>query len=627
MLELYRIIQGDTNRATITSNSTDVVFGGVTYVATPVKRSRILSRPNLLQNNVSLQFSVHTQLGLDLLVPVNKNLIHRLVIYRGMDVATLEQVWGGSLIQQGCSGESINLVYGGGGVSIRQLGDRRPFQRRCPFVLYDALTCRATPQTSSGMVTAVNTTNDIFLVSGLSSFEVGYFTGGVLCPSSVYSADNVRNRFISSHNKGGGADQIRISVPVELSVGDEISVLAGCDRTWQTCYSKFNNIVNFGGFPFLPLEDPYVAEVCSDDGVRAPDPTITTPTPEPNGNGNGNGDGNGGVSGANLEDGGAAAVPMSGIYRILIYFDRGQGMSGNIGFPSGDVSKIRMVVRLINSFWDRVRQGCSLGGGSALIRAVQFSCTNIFPSGTAISATYGTNGEDSPTLGTQLGNQIRDGHLNPAIQTEQNYYTLGRDPSGVFRDYRWRYVPLNPIGGIFGYDLEGNLTVNEQSHQSGITHDNRSTAPYLWGQPNPSATTRNIGVYVSSGDDHIPALAATDKEIMIIICGTEIATEAVGDAGMRRTVFQGELSPTPGDIAAYEAAKMSPIIRNTTPYMSPYNIKTYGMSINSSTIASKLTSYVNSGTGVPVIQSSYTEDAQDPGLLYKQVFIDGGGLT
>ena len=270
MLELYKLTQGNTNRATITSSPVDLIYEGVTYKSTSVKRTKIISRPDLLQNKVTLQLSVHEMLGLGLLAEVNNNLAHRLIIYRGEDVSSLEQIWGGALTDQSCSGEIATITYGGGGISLRQLGDRRPFQRRCPFVLYDRLTCRATPQTSNATVSSINTTRDVLEVSGLSTYDVGYFTGGVISPTAVYDSSNAGNRFISSHNKTATGDQLRLSTPINVSVGDSISVLAGCDRTWQTCYGKFNNIINFGGFPYLPLENPYVAEVCSSDGVTSP---------------------------------------------------------------------------------------------------------------------------------------------------------------------------------------------------------------------------------------------------------------------------------------------------------------------------------------------------------------------
>ncbi len=41
----------------------------------------------------------------------------------------------------------------------------------------------------------------------------------------------------------------------ELAPGDQVRIEAGCDRRAETCRVKFNNILNFQGFPGIPGED------------------------------------------------------------------------------------------------------------------------------------------------------------------------------------------------------------------------------------------------------------------------------------------------------------------------------------------------------------------------------------
>jgi hypothetical protein len=36
------------------------------------------------------------------------------------------------------------------------------------------------------------------------------------------------------------------------SNGDTLNAIAGCDKLQATCTSKFSNLVNFAGFPFVP---------------------------------------------------------------------------------------------------------------------------------------------------------------------------------------------------------------------------------------------------------------------------------------------------------------------------------------------------------------------------------------
>ena len=41
-------------------------------------------------------------------------------------------------------------------------------------------------------------------------------------------------------------------LPSTPATGDAFTVAFGCDHTRGTCQGKFNNLVNFRGFPFVP---------------------------------------------------------------------------------------------------------------------------------------------------------------------------------------------------------------------------------------------------------------------------------------------------------------------------------------------------------------------------------------
>ena len=40
-----------------------------------------------------------------------------------------------------------------------------------------------------------------------------------------------------------------------LSPGDRVRIVAGCDKRAATCKKKFQNFINFRGFPHIPGED------------------------------------------------------------------------------------------------------------------------------------------------------------------------------------------------------------------------------------------------------------------------------------------------------------------------------------------------------------------------------------
>ncbi len=51
---------------------------------------------------------------------------------------------------------------------------------------------------------------------------------------------------------------IRGNVENFISVGSEVTLIAGCDRNLSTCIKKFDNAINFRGEPFVPQSSKYV---------------------------------------------------------------------------------------------------------------------------------------------------------------------------------------------------------------------------------------------------------------------------------------------------------------------------------------------------------------------------------
>lgn len=55
------------------------------------------------------------------------------------------------------------------------------------------------------------------------------------------------------------------AVRADIRVGDEVRLVAGCDKRAETCRVKFANLVNFQGFPDMPGDDWLMAVPRSDD--------------------------------------------------------------------------------------------------------------------------------------------------------------------------------------------------------------------------------------------------------------------------------------------------------------------------------------------------------------------------
>lgn len=78
--------------------------------------------------------------------------------------------------------------------------------------------------------------------------------GGVLRPLDYYAFGAVKHvatkqlRMIVSQD----GSVITLNVPfVGANVGDAIDVSSGCDHSLRTCRDKFDNVINFGGHPYI----------------------------------------------------------------------------------------------------------------------------------------------------------------------------------------------------------------------------------------------------------------------------------------------------------------------------------------------------------------------------------------
>ena len=105
----------------------------------------------------------------------------------------------------------------------------------------------------SGSVVAVSATSS-FTASGLDAFDDGWFTAGKL---TFTGGANVGLAVeVKTHRKADAVSfDLWQAMPQPIAAGDAFTVTAGCDKRFTTCHDKFNNVVNFRGFPHIPGND------------------------------------------------------------------------------------------------------------------------------------------------------------------------------------------------------------------------------------------------------------------------------------------------------------------------------------------------------------------------------------
>lgn len=137
----------------------------------------------------------------------------------------------------------------------RPLG--RVYQQPCTAVLGDArcgfetgLAGYATEQEIDGVENS-----RLFRWDSLPGFETGWFSRGTLVVTS--GAGSGLRGTIKRDRFEDGARIVELWEPIRavLASGDRVRLSAGCDRRAETCRSKFDNFVNYQGFPDIPGED------------------------------------------------------------------------------------------------------------------------------------------------------------------------------------------------------------------------------------------------------------------------------------------------------------------------------------------------------------------------------------
>jgi uncharacterized phage protein (TIGR02218 family) len=256
-----------------TDHDTDLVFGGKTYAANSGLTARALQQSTGLSVDNTEAIGALSALGVteaDILAgrfdaaeltgwdvnwaaPDN-----RVLTFRG---TIGEIVRAGGAFQAELRGltEALNQPQG------------RAYQRSCPAILGDGKCRFDLSQQGYSTEVAVESIADNRLLSfaGLDGFEDRWFEKGrlkVLTGAAVGVIGIIKNDRIL---QAGRSVELWQNIGPTLAAGDLIRLEAGCDKRAETCRLKFNNFLNFRGFPDIPGDEwlaSYPVSSQSNDG-------------------------------------------------------------------------------------------------------------------------------------------------------------------------------------------------------------------------------------------------------------------------------------------------------------------------------------------------------------------------
>jgi uncharacterized phage protein (TIGR02218 family) len=161
-------------------------------------------------------------------------------------------VWVGSIAQASQQDDaavvltlqSVMAQFGANGV-------RLGWTRTCPHVLYDTQ-CKADKALYARTLSVVGLSGIAVQVASDGGLPDGWFSGGYL--EWTVGSGTFERRMISAHS---GNVLLLLGTTDGMTLGQEITAYPGCDRLLGTCDAKFDNLLNYGGYPQMPGKSPF----------------------------------------------------------------------------------------------------------------------------------------------------------------------------------------------------------------------------------------------------------------------------------------------------------------------------------------------------------------------------------
>lgn len=255
---LWRVTRADGLVFGFTDHDVDVAYSGVTYkAATGHNPSSIKTTAQLNVDNLEVQAMLSSDTITEADIQAGlwdfAQVLIQVVNYADLTMGSmiLRQGWLGNVK----TGRHNFIAELRGMMQPLQQSIGRVYTAACDVAL-GSTKCGVNLAnfTATGNVTAV-ASGQVFTDTARTENN-SYFDGGLV---TWNSGGNATYKMEVKTSTSNGVITLQQSMPNAIQIGDTYSMSAGCDKQRATCIAKFNNIINFRGFPDVPGQDKMVA--------------------------------------------------------------------------------------------------------------------------------------------------------------------------------------------------------------------------------------------------------------------------------------------------------------------------------------------------------------------------------
>jgi uncharacterized phage protein (TIGR02218 family) len=247
-VELYHLWRDVGEHWYYTDGDVSVVFDANTYVPAILSRSLVKYDTQLEVTAMDIDASYVENPLLEYIAtnPVAIVWVCNMKLHRDQDPLEASVNFVGQIRDVSFKGAAAKVNCVGFEHFLKQTVPRWRYQINCNHRVFDSkcsLDASLYKTTTAVMLDATKTQ----LTSADFGAQVdGYFIGGKV-------TFGIESRTVIAHTGSVVTLMYKFS---ELADGDTVDAFSGCNGRVETCRDKFNNVINFLGFPFIPVENP-----------------------------------------------------------------------------------------------------------------------------------------------------------------------------------------------------------------------------------------------------------------------------------------------------------------------------------------------------------------------------------
>lgn len=229
----------------------DITYNSNLYSAVPVMTDQVVQTSEISKSQIKITLPRDNALALVMLADPGDAPVTVTILRGHVDDNNYVTAWKGRVASSTVSGDKISMDCEPIFTSMKRPGLRARYQKTCRHALYQR-GCGLSDSSFADAATANSISNLTVTLASDPSGVTGYYIGGMIEYGGV-------KRFVANHS-GTTLTLLRSFEDLQTAISGSgptaVTLYPGCDHTTTTCESRFNNILNYGGFPYIPRKNP-----------------------------------------------------------------------------------------------------------------------------------------------------------------------------------------------------------------------------------------------------------------------------------------------------------------------------------------------------------------------------------